>query len=113
MFLPIVAAAALILGDGYEPAGEVAWLCPQPEAAGEIALKVEHRAAPGLISALARARKCVSWENGTLNVSEARRLGGQDIGLIRISVGGTEVSYWVSGNTVRWTRHGRRVGVEY
>jgi hypothetical protein len=111
MLLAIAAAAAFIVSDGYDPAGDVAWLCPQPETAAQIGLKVDRRASPGLISALAQARKCVSWERGTLNVREAKHVGVQEIGLIRIIYGeGPEISYWVARNTVRWTKPGKRAG---
>ena len=114
MLISIAAAAAFIISDGYDPAREVAWLCPQPEAAAEIGVKVDKGASSGLISALATARKCVPWESGTLNVRAVKQVGAQEIGLIRISYGGgAEISYWVARNTVRWTRPGRKVGVEH
>jgi hypothetical protein len=106
-------AAAFVVNDGYEPAGEVAWLCPQPEAAVEIGLKVEDRASPGLINALAQARKCVSWEGGVLNIRDAKRVRSQEIGLIRVAYGsGPEISYWVARNTVQWSRSGKEAEVK-
>jgi hypothetical protein len=107
MLIPIAAAAAFIIGDGYDPARQVAWLCPEPEAAAEVAAKVDAAASPGLISALTTARKCVSWTHGTLNVRETKHIGTHELGLIRVSYGrGPEVSYWVARNAVRWTRAG-------
>ena len=109
MLIAIAAAAAFIVSDGYEPADDVAWLCPQPEAAAEIGLNVDRQASPGSVSELAHARNCVSWQQGTLNVRETRQVGDQEIGLIRIAYGGgPEVSYWVARNTVRWTQAGTR-----
>jgi hypothetical protein len=113
MFLPIAAAAAFIISDGYDPARGIAWLCSEPEAAAEIGVKVDEGASSDLISAFANARKCVSWESGTLNVREVMYIGSQEIGLIRLSYGGgPEISYWVARNTVRWTRPGGNVRAE-
>ena len=114
MLIAIAAAATFIINDGYDPARDVAWLCPQPEAAAEIGVEVDKGASSGLISALARAHKCGSWENGTLNIREVRHVGAQEIGLIRISYGDeAPISYWVARNAVRWTRPARMIGVEH
>jgi hypothetical protein len=114
LLIPIAAAAAFIVGDGYDPARDVAWLRPPPEAAVEIGVKVDKGASPGLISAFAKARKCVSSGGGTLNVRKAEHAGGREIGRIQISYGGgPEIAYWVARNTVRWTRQGRVVGLEH
>jgi len=107
MLIIVAVAAAFVLGDRYEPAGAVAWLCPTPEAAAEVGLKTDRGASPAMVSALARARKCQSWENGALNVREVRRVGAQDVGLIRVDFGaGPEVSNWVARNTLRWSGPG-------
>jgi len=107
MFVSMMAIAAFLVNDRYEPSGAVAWLCPTPEAAAEIGLKTEGHAAPGLISALASARKCESWEAGALNIRGAKRVGSQEVGLIRIAYGSApETSYWVARNTLRWVSPG-------
>lgn len=102
MLVSLAAAAALIVNDRYEPAGEVAWLCPQAESAAEVGLKVESHAVPALVRALAEARQCVSWQAGAMNIRGAKRVGAQEVGLIRLVMGaGPEISYWVAGNTLR------------
>lgn len=111
MLMSFVLAAAFIVNDRYEPSAKVAWLCPEPEAAAEIGVK--DGAAPGLVSALAQARGCVSWEAGALNVRDAKRVGAQEVGLIRVVLGsGPEITHWVARNTVQWAEAGKSPGAK-
>jgi len=111
MIVLLALAAAFVVNDGYAPSGGIAWLCPQPETAAEIGLKVEAGAPPLTAGAFAQAHSCLSWEDGALNVRDAKHVGSQEIGLIRLVFPGKpEISYWVARNSVRWTHSGKRVG---
>ena len=97
-------AAALIVGDGYQPARDVAWLCRDRETAARIGRKADRVETSSEIKSIAVAAGCEPWTSGTLNVRDTKRISGHELGLIRLLIGdGPEVEYWVSANTLRWT----------